>query len=744
MAKKSGFVKAVHRLHAKFKKARAVERGKRKWLSTLLAGGIGFFLTLGFSVFGLWHLSFLAPFDVHVVDPSHHLGVWFFTAWLWLLHTAFGHDTLLQYQWGQVDAWLYATGTLGRMNALMDLSLFFALLVSLGLGFRVGRGKPLVSHLSGQQLHDDDTLAAHSTDSERAVSGEGIRIHPKVAISRDRETRHIMILGSIGSGKTQTIRNILQSILARFKKGPADRLIIYDNKSDVTKGLPVDDKEIILLAPWDQRTWAWDVAKDILNDVDATEICKRLIPPSDGDPFWAMAAQALLVAVFTKLQRERGTDWSWKDINSELSDPYKLAETVQKYQPSMQSLMEDVTSKTAQSVLTTLATFTATIRLLTQAWDNVDPITGTTYEEGRIIPKISLREWSLTPIVERRVIIMQGNKRYSSLEKAYIQSIISAFGAIMNSPEMTDDPNRRIWFLLDELPQLGKLENFAQYLEVGRSKGMCIIMGLQDLAQLREIYKRETAAVWESICGTFVICRSGGVDTVEWLKKFFGERQIVRWSRSRGKGGESLSEHVEKEELVKLQDVQALGPGPEGITALLALNNGTGVFRLIWPYVSFKDVRPAQIQAGWTRYVAVSQVEADIQNQLTTAFSHVFSKGFDEPESGANPALPEGHRDSAEDLWAGMPAGRVPERVPVAQRGHPLTIPEEAPDENAPYDPWGAPIRAGDEEDDGSDGFAAPFVPEEEDGRPEDTQPPAEKKVVGTPLTLGRKTGGKL
>ena len=30
--------------------------------------------------------------------------------------------------------------------------------------------------------------------------------------------------------------------------------------------------------------------------------------------------------------------------------------------------------------------------------------------------------------------------------------------------------NRRIWFLLDEFPQLGKLEGFLPLLEMGRSK----------------------------------------------------------------------------------------------------------------------------------------------------------------------------------------------------------------------------------------------------------------------------------
>jgi len=606
------------------------KRRPRNWLLTLGIGlGIGLVTTFA-TVYFLWSRPNLAPFSVSLSDPHDPQGrpLWVTIFFLWTFHAIFGKSVLAGYSWQSVYNWLLKTDGVWKMNTIFYVSIFDGLFFGIVAGFVAGLGKKVETHVEGRQLHTDESVAFSATRKEISVSGKGICVHPAVPISKDRETRHIMILGSIGAGKTQVIRNIMKSVMERFKVGPTDRMIIYDNKSDVTEGLPVDDKEMILLAPWDQRTWAWDVAKDILNDVDATEIAKRLIPKSD-DPFWSNAAQQLLVAVFIKLQRERGTDWSWKDINAELSDPYTLADAVKRYNPAMQTLMEDPTSKTAQSVITTLATFSLTIRLLTQAWDNVDPITNKTYEEGRVIPKISFREWALTPIVERRVIVMQGNKRYQTLEQAYVQSIISAFGAIMNSPEMTDDPNRRIWFFLDEFPQLGKLEGFAPYLEVGRSKGLCVILGLQDISQLREIYKQDAAASWAAICGTFIICRSQGVDTLEWLRKFFGERQIMRLSRSTSKSGESLSEQSTKEFIVKDHDILGLGPGKNGVDAILNLNNEKGVYKLTWPYQKFGKLRPSQIQAGWTRSVPFQRVD-DIAAQLTSAFSHVFGEGFEE------------------------------------------------------------------------------------------------------------------
>ena len=648
-----GLVASKREIQAKlriaFRNFKSKKREGRNWLMSLLGFFSGFLLGVGVTARGLWKL--FGIFSPTLMDSSgpRAYPLWFDSFFLYITHAVFGIEHFRTVQWHRFNNWLIETDNVWKIDGVVAISCLTGIAAGTLFGYLLGLGKVKIVHEEGRKLYDSVDDAFLGTKDEIAVSGEGIRIHPQVPISRDRETRHIMVMGSIGAGKTQVIRNIVKSILARFSKSKADRLIVYDNKSDFTAGVPIpekmitvpgpngemiqksappEDQDYILLAPWDERTYAWDVAKDVLNDVDAVEICKRIIPSSD-DPFWSNAAREVLVAVFIKLQQERGTNWSWKDIYEEIGDADKIANAVLTYNSAMGSLFRDPTSKTAQSVLTTLATFALTIRLLTQAWDNVNPLTGQTYEEGRHIPKISLREWALMPEVRQRVVILQGNKRYATLEKSFIQSIISAFGAIMNSPEMTDSPNRRIWFILDEFPQLGKLEDFAPYLEVGRSKGLCVILGLQDMAQLREIYKRETADVWAAICGTFIICRSQGVETLDWIKKFAGDRTIKRWTRSTGKGGGSRSEQVSKEGLVAEKDVLGLGPKKTGVEAMLSLNNEFGIYKLIWPYVSFKNERPAQIQAGWTRYVATTSVETETQ-KLQDAIRRL-EEGFNAP-----------------------------------------------------------------------------------------------------------------
>jgi hypothetical protein len=585
------------------------ERESRDWISGVLA-----FLLLGAGVtcgvwVGLWHVPGIAPWPFLAKDPRVPGTLATNISLLWLVHTVFPEATLYGYTWKIVFSWLKAHSFLGSLDRIMEFSLG-AGAVAGGVAFYFSsRGRLKQTHVGGKRLFDRPIDAVRELRPEIKKSGEGIHVHPDVVISRDRETRHFLILGAIGSGKTQILRNILHSIFDRMKTSREDRVILYDNKSDMTAGIPVPEDQIILLAPWDSRTWAWDVGRDIVNASDAATFAERLIPESK-DKFWSEASRQIVKSCIQHLQTIHGTDWSWKDLAKSLNSQDTILGAVMLYAPTLAPIFVGpggVPTNTGASLLSSMNAFTGSIEDLCRSWDNTNPRTGEEIEPGRLIPRFSLREWALTPTVQRRVIVLQGNKRYLTLERAYIQSIISAFGAIMNSPEMPDSKTRRIWLILDEFPQLGKLEHFAQYLEVGRSKGLCVILGLQDLAQLREIYGRETADVWAAICGTYIVCRSQGVETVRWLVQFFGERSVrsrrVSLTNSEKGPRKTITEVVESEPVVTGHDLNGLGDNRgrcPGILAILSLNTGHGIYRLVWPYVTLPKVRENQIPAGWT------------------------------------------------------------------------------------------------------------------------------------------------
>ena len=125
-------------------------------------------------------------------------------------------------------------------------------------------------------------------------------------MSRERETRHWLIWGSVGAGKTQTMLHLILAAIAR-----GDGVLVLDVKGDMTAGLP---GEPLLVAPQDRRSLVWDVASDCRTKQDARELAARLIPKSD-DPMWSDAAREIVVACVAALQATQPERWSWHDLH---------------------------------------------------------------------------------------------------------------------------------------------------------------------------------------------------------------------------------------------------------------------------------------------------------------------------------------------------------------------------------------------------------------------------------------------
>jgi len=80
---------------------------------------------------------------------------------------------------------------------------------ALGLPFALYLAKetmlrwPYQKHLRGR------FLSTSAKDAQKEVEGElgakGVKIHPEIQIGSDRETKHMLILGGVGAGKTQIL-----------------------------------------------------------------------------------------------------------------------------------------------------------------------------------------------------------------------------------------------------------------------------------------------------------------------------------------------------------------------------------------------------------------------------------------------------------------------------------------------------------------------------------------------------------
>jgi len=409
---------------------------------------------------------------------------------------------------------------------------------------------------------------------------------PSIPLSRDRETRHFLILGSVGGGKTQTMLHLIIEAISRD-----DSVLVLDTKGDMMAALPGDPGPL-LVAPHDERSLVWDVAADCCIKQDARELAARFIPPS-ADPMWSHAAQEVFVACLVHLQETKGRDWGWADLKAVVTaDNETLIEHARNHNPNALRLLNQPDSKTTMSILQTFQTNMRIVMILAEAWSNpsADPF--------------SIRSWLHKPN-RRRPLILQQDPGYPELSSIWIGSMLGLLASAVGSPTLTESRDRRVWLFLDEFPQLPPIKQFPTFLELGRSKGITVVIGAQDTAQIRAVYGPDQAKSWFGMTGTKVVTRINASEAAADISRLIGDQEIERriLSATRSGGRASVTESYQRttRRVITASELGSrLGPTARGVRVLF-VGLGEDIYELELPYIKLRNLRAPIMPADWTR-----------------------------------------------------------------------------------------------------------------------------------------------
>jgi type IV secretory pathway TraG/TraD family ATPase VirD4 len=419
---------------------------------------------------------------------------------------------------------------------------------------------------------------------EARQTGGGITFPPGIAMSRDRESRHMLITGAVGSGKTQTIQHL---ILEAMQFG--DKMLVLDTKGDMTERLP---GKITLIAPQDARSAIWDIAADCTTKQDARELAARFIPKS-SDPMWAEGARELLVACIVSLQIERPGKWTWSDLHARaILAPAELIVLANTCHPAAAQILGDAANRTAMSILTTFKAHIHVLEAMADAW--AAGASGT----------FSIASW-LGAANAPAPVILQRDGRYPQLTNAWIGGLVSLLSAHVCSPAFRESSTRRIWLFLDEFPQLEAMDDLASLLDLGRSKGVCVVLAAQDTSQIRINYGRDRTSAWLSMIGTHVIGRMNPGEGAEDMSRAIGMQEIERVSRtenvSGGKRSVSRTPQRSVRPVVTPSELSSRLGRKGNKVRILVMGFGEDVFEVDLPIVSLPKQREANVPAPWTQ-----------------------------------------------------------------------------------------------------------------------------------------------
>lgn len=182
---------------------------------------------------------------------------------------------------------------------------------------------------------------------------------------------------------------------------------------------------------------------------------------------------------------------------------------------------------------------------------------------------------SMTPQVGRVLVAAFANAVLRRMEDASL----SAAGLDLDAKPVSR-LSSRLLFVLDESAQLGNMPILERVRDIGRGAGMTIIMILQTMAQLDDMYGREGSKKWLGALPIKLLSGFSDVESAEYVSKMIGEAEVTTRNLSRNVGGsrrgielvgtssdgKSESEQVQARQLLAINEALRL---PKGTALLL-------------------------------------------------------------------------------------------------------------------------------------------------------------------------------
>jgi type IV conjugative transfer system coupling protein TraD len=373
---------------------------------------------------------------------------------------------------------------------------------------------------------------------------------------KDKETSHLLFHGTVGSGKSTAIKELLDQIRLR-----GDRAIIYDKGCNFLEEFYRPNHDI-LLNPMDIRgeSWSlWDECRDSA-DFDNLAAAQIPMPLSTADPFWVNAARTIFSAAAFEMRNDPDRSVV-KLLRYLLTADLDL---LQKYLKGTvaETLVSEKIEKTAISIKSVLATYLKSMKYIK---DEKSPF--------------SIRQWIQNESGNNWLFITSLGDRHETLKPLITAWLDIAVNALLSLPPKFD---RRIWLILDELTSLQQVPYLTQTLSESRKFGGCAIVGLQNYAQLAKLYGQDGAREISSLINTRAMFRQPDPDIAKWSAQNFGEtitdevREGLSYGANSMRDGISINRIettkpvVSFSEIMSLDDLQAYLrlPGKFPITSI--------------------------------------------------------------------------------------------------------------------------------------------------------------------------------
>lgn len=425
----------------------------------------------------------------------------------------------------------------------------------------------------------------------------------KFPYPNNTEFQHTIITGASGSGKTQLNLDLLAQIRAR-----GDKAIIYDKMGTYVRKFYDPSKDFIL-NPFDDRSKHWDYFLDAKTKSDFDIMSASLIEvPKHGDPFWATAAKIVLTEAAFAIGSKSEPD------NQKLCD-FLLKSTTKKFTEFMLktdavSIVDPKADKTTASIRAVLSTYLNPIKFLTNS-NNQKPF--------------SIKNW-VKNADDSFLFLSSIADKHESLKPLLSLWLDLSLNALLSQDQQASNRfwQRRIWFIIDELPSLQKLPALNYGLAESRQFGGAFVISMQLMAQLREIYGKDGAESISGLCRNRLTFATPDQETARWCSENLGKKEMmiskenISFGASEYKDGVNLAHNKEQENIVIPTEIMNL----KDLEFYIKLSGGFPVAKSKIKYQNRKDEankveeREFETTAKVAVPIEIEEVEDEINPKL--------------------------------------------------------------------------------------------------------------------------------
>lgn len=369
-------------------------------------------------------------------------------------------------------------------------------------------------------------------------------------------SQHLMLVGGIGSGKTNTFNQILQALIPNMTS--SDVMIIFDTKGDFYKEFYQPGDVVIsndATARGPNGVDYWNILNEIEDDAhleeNIIEISKAIFADkleNTSNIFFPAAAKDIFGATLYHFIKKKNVMNSSNETISEffgeagIGVVNALLESYSRFR-AMQSY---VSPKAPEQSLGVLAELQQTIREL---------FVGNFAKKGTLSLRRLVRE------KKRRKIFIEYDIGVGSMLSP-IYSLM--FDLAIKEALCRNKSEGNVYFIVDEFKLLPNLHHLDDAVNFGRSLGIKFMIGIQNVDQIKEAYGEDGAMNLFSGFTNHFAFKVGDHSTREYIKLRAGSNRKKTVYRTT-----EVKESIETANVVEDWDVASLQLG----SAIVMLNN---------------------------------------------------------------------------------------------------------------------------------------------------------------------------